>query len=51
MHDNMEGEFIEYIQNRSAESELIYNQNLKTHLQMICKNSGKNYYSIKYNRI
>lgn len=41
MHDKMEGEFIEYIQNRSSKSEMIYDKQLKTYLQMICKNSGK----------
>ncbi|CAD5124565.1 DgyrCDS12839 [Dimorphilus gyrociliatus] len=38
MHDRMEGEFMDFFQNQPANLELIYNKNLKTHLQMICKN-------------
>lgn len=41
LHKGMEGEFTEYFRNPSQNNSDIYDENLKTRLQMICKNASK----------
>lgn len=41
MHDHVDGLYADYVCNPDKNLQKIYDTNLKTRLQMICRNSGK----------